>query len=250
LRKFNPSERLALIEEGIKSNPNVGLIVVDGIKDLVTSINDEAEATMIASKLLKWTEEHNIHIMCVLHQNKGDERARGHIGTELQNKAETVLSVIKDEQNKNVSIVEPVYCRDMEPEPFAFEVDLEGMPRIIEDWQPKEKSGSHKKTISPSEIAEPIHKQAVQKMHDRLRQQGENKPGRGKLILQLKAAYSEVLGTSISEAKSREYLEFLINDGYIGKKGKDRSRNAYYYLKYIEEDQEEEEQSKQSKMKI
>jgi hypothetical protein len=32
-----------------------------------------------------------IHIHTILHQNKADENARGHIGTELNNKAETVL---------------------------------------------------------------------------------------------------------------------------------------------------------------
>ena len=40
----------------------------------------------------------------LLHQNKGDEHARGHIGTELSNKAETVLQVEKDEKNPGVSL--------------------------------------------------------------------------------------------------------------------------------------------------
>ena len=38
-------------------------------------------------------------IHTILHQNKGEEHARGHIGTELSNKAETVLQVEKDEKN-------------------------------------------------------------------------------------------------------------------------------------------------------
>ncbi len=124
LRSKNPSERLEIIEHAIYSTENLGFVVIDGIKDLVTSINDEAEATMIASKLLKWTEEKNIHIVTVLHQNKSDNNARGHIGTELLNKAETVLSVTKNEQDKDISIVEAQMCRNIEPEPFAFEIDV------------------------------------------------------------------------------------------------------------------------------
>ena len=93
LRKYKPSERLNLLEYAIYNTENLGFVVIDGIKDLITSINDEGEASMIISKLLKWSEELNIHIIVVLHQNKSDNNARGHIGTEAINKTETHLSV-------------------------------------------------------------------------------------------------------------------------------------------------------------
>ena len=35
---------------------------------------------------MQWTGEQNIHIQTVLHLNKGDDNARGHIGTELNTK--------------------------------------------------------------------------------------------------------------------------------------------------------------------
>ena len=137
LRKYDPATRLKLIEHAIYSNDRVGFVVIDGIKDLISSINDEAEASMIASKLLKWTEERNIHIVTVLHQNKGDNNARGHIGSELMNKAETVLSVSKSPENKDISIVTAEYCRDKEPEPFAFEINEDGLPVLTKGWQVK-----------------------------------------------------------------------------------------------------------------
>lgn len=137
LRKYTPRERLKFIEDVIYSTENVGLVVIDGIRDLINSINDEAEATMIVSKLLKWTEEKNIHIVIVIHQNKGDSNARGHIGSEITNKAETVLSVTKSPENKDISIVMAEYCRDKEPEPFAFEIDEFGLPCITSNWQMK-----------------------------------------------------------------------------------------------------------------
>ena len=134
LRSLNPKERLSLIERTIYKNTDISFVVIDGIKDLITSINSEEEATSIASKLLKWTEERNIHIMCVLHQNKGDHNARGHLGSELVHKAETVLSVTKAENDKNISIVQPEMCRNEEPEPFAFEV-IDGLPTQVEDFE-------------------------------------------------------------------------------------------------------------------
>ena len=42
--------------------------------------------------------EYDLHIHCVLHLNKGDNNVRGHIGTEMSNKAETVLVINKDNE--------------------------------------------------------------------------------------------------------------------------------------------------------
>ena len=50
LRKFKPSERLRLLEYGIYNTKNLGFVVIDGIRDLVSSINDEEAATMLTSK--------------------------------------------------------------------------------------------------------------------------------------------------------------------------------------------------------
>ena len=75
----DPNQRRALIRYAIYNSPNLGLVIIDGIRDL-----------------MQWTEEKNIHIQTVLHLNKGDDNARGHIGTELNNKAESVLLIAKD----------------------------------------------------------------------------------------------------------------------------------------------------------
>jgi hypothetical protein len=135
LRSLAPSERLKFIETEIYSNDKIGFVVIDGIKDLINSINDESEGSMIASKLLKWTEERNIYILTVLHQNPTNDKARGHIGTELINKAQTVLSITKAENDGNISIVEPQQCRDKEPEIFAFEINEFGIPIIAENFE-------------------------------------------------------------------------------------------------------------------
>ena len=134
LRSLSPKERLELIEHAIYNTPNIGLVVIDGIKDLVTSINSEEEATMISSKLLKWTEEKKIHIINVLHQNKTSDHARGHIGTELINKAETVLSVNVDEKDRDISIMTAEQTRNKEPQPFAFRINEEGIPIEVVDY--------------------------------------------------------------------------------------------------------------------
>jgi hypothetical protein len=152
LRKSSPSERLKLVEYAIENTPNLGFVVIDGIRDLITSINDEAEASNIASKLLKWTEEYNIHMVVVLHENPGSDKARGHIGTELMNKAETVIALQVDKYDGSISIVSAGFCRNKSFKPFAFTITDEGLPEIIEDYvieMTSKKKGFSLLTLSP-----------------------------------------------------------------------------------------------------
>ena len=110
LRKYTPEERIAIVREAIYRTENVGLVVIDGIRDMVYDINSPSESTKVISLLMTWTGERHIHIHTILHQNKGDENARGHIGTELSNKAETVLQVEKDEKDPDISTVKAAHC--------------------------------------------------------------------------------------------------------------------------------------------
>lgn len=124
LRQFNYKQRIELTDYAINSIENLSFVVIDGIRDFVSSINDEREATSIADKLLKWTQQKNIHIITILHQNKGDANARGHLGTELMNKAESVAKLTRDEiSGTRLTIVEPEFSRHKDFEPFAYSID-------------------------------------------------------------------------------------------------------------------------------
>lgn len=96
LRQFTPEERIAIIDAAMESLPDIGLVIIDGVRDLLHDINSPTEATTVISLLMKWTDLYQFHLHTVLHQNKSDENARGHLGTELANKAETVMLVEKD----------------------------------------------------------------------------------------------------------------------------------------------------------
>ena len=130
LRKHTPADRLGIIDAAIHGIEGLGLVIIDGVRDLVVDINSPSEATFIISKLMQWTDEFQIHLHTILHQNKGDDNARGHIGTELLNKAETVLQVEKDKTDHNISKVEAVCIRDREFYPFAFHINEEHLPEL------------------------------------------------------------------------------------------------------------------------
>ena len=137
LRKYTPKERIAAVEQAIYNTPELGLVVIDGIRDMVYDINSPGESTRIISKLMQWTDDRQVHIHTILHQNKGDENARGHIGTELNNKAETVLLVEKDKNDSDISRVSAMHIRAMDFEPFAFRINDRALPELAEGYKPE-----------------------------------------------------------------------------------------------------------------
>lgn len=208
LRSLNPSERLIFIEKEIYSNDKIGFVVIDGIKDLVTSINDESEATMIASKLLKWSEERNIYILTVLHQNKSDNNARGHIGTELINKAQTVLSITKAENDNDISIVEPQQCRDKEPESFAFEINEYGIPVIAEDFELRTETKNNKFNILGLEAFKKFQ------LLTEVFSNGESF-SYSELVTQMKIAYLNQFKLSIGDNRIKDLITDCKNNSWL-----------------------------------
>jgi hypothetical protein len=75
------------------------LIVIDGLLDLIDDFNSIVDAKLIVNKLMFWTENYNICIVGVLHQSKGNGYTIGHLGSFVDRKAESVLEVIKNEDD-------------------------------------------------------------------------------------------------------------------------------------------------------
>lgn len=112
------------------------LVIIDGVRDLVKNINSEDET----SDFIEWTEKlittNDIHIMNILHMNKNDLNARGHLGTELGNKAQFVIEISKDEST-GLSEVKCGDSRDKIFEPFSFGHDTDDLPFIVSETKIK-----------------------------------------------------------------------------------------------------------------
>ena len=110
------------------------LVILDGIRDLVSDINDGTVAQDMMEKLMKTAQQHNCCIVCVLHQNKsGDSRdPRGWLGTELLNKAYDVFAT-ENLMPQRIFKLEQLYTRkyDIEQQLY-FTVDDEGLPCVTE----------------------------------------------------------------------------------------------------------------------
>ena len=80
------------------------------------STNSSITSTLLGKDMPLSNGLTNTHILCVLHTNPGSDKARGHLGSSLQRKAETVIFV---HRNGESSVVEPQFCRNEPFERFA-----------------------------------------------------------------------------------------------------------------------------------
>lgn len=222
LRRHTPEIRIAIVEKAIYDTEGLGLVIIDGIRDMVYDINSPSESTKIISKLMQWTDERQIHIHTILHQNKADENARGHIGTELNNKAETVLEVAKDKLDNNVSTVQAVHIRAMDFQPFAFRINDDALPELVNDYSFNKKESQY---FDYSELKDEQHMQALEAAFAETKLYGYNA-----LMDALKRGYASI-GCMYGENKLGKLKKFLENKRMIIKDStkKYRYNPEYYY---------------------
>ena len=117
-------------------------IFIDGLRDLLASINDEESITNILNDFGSLAEDRNINIWMALHQNPSkkedadDLKMRGWAGTEYGNKvSDTLVSIKSKTQNGVTFTVKQQDARDKDMDDWKFEVTddagLLGVPRII-----------------------------------------------------------------------------------------------------------------------
>lgn len=131
LRQYSPMERLDFIDWHLNNTEDIGLVIIDGIVDLMLDSNDLKESSKVVQYLMRWTQELNIHIITAIHSNWNSEKPTGHLGSFLEKKAETQIALELSDQ-KHIAIVKCMRSRGFPFEKFAFEVDNQGLPNILE----------------------------------------------------------------------------------------------------------------------
>lgn len=192
LREYTYDLRRKIIEAGIKlTHPD--FVVIDGIADLIADPNSPAESSEIVSWLMAASKTNNCHILTVVHTNVGNEKARGHLGSEVMRKAETALYV---EAAGEVSKVSFKKTRDIAPEEFSFTIK-EGLPAI-----------GKKTGLKPDKQAE--RKRLAEEFFNQILHPGET------------LSYSRILyciqeKAGISEAGARKRLKSAFDLGVVRK---------------------------------
>ena len=79
------------------------LIVFDVVTDCVEDFNNVRESLKFVDMLNETINNYNVTFLCVIHENpaSGNDKGRGHLGTELNNKASQVMQIGFEKDNNN-----------------------------------------------------------------------------------------------------------------------------------------------------
>ena len=215
LREYTPKLRIAVIDYALRKYEGVGLVIIDGLRDLMYDINNGKEATDVMTVLMAWTSVYDLHIHTVLHLNKKDNNPRGHIGTELENKAETVLIISKNIQNNSISEVKPMHMRDKEFTTFAFHIDDNRLPVLDSSMSVTVVKPREKSLVS---LDNDIHKEILCKLFE------EHAPSKYSELVELVSQAYEAAGYKRGMNGIKNLLKLLSSKGIIVKEN-----NVYTY---------------------
>lgn len=136
LRTIGFKARVQFIEYYLKEKiekGQVGLVIIDGIADLVGDVNNLEQSNEVVQKIMEWSQNFNCHIITVIHSNFGSDKPTGHLGSFLEKKTETQIQLEANTVNKEWVTVKCKRSRGYSFENFSFKVNRIGLPEIIGD---------------------------------------------------------------------------------------------------------------------
>ena len=165
LRGLGFEKRREVVEAAVRTvKPDI--VIIDGIKDLITDINDAVQATQIMEHLMALAQRYNCCMVNVLHQNKSeaDRNMRGSIGTELTNKAFEVYECEYLERHKLFRVTQTLSRRQRMSRRLCYVLSKEGLPETCDEpqEQPRDELGRWVSVKSKSESLVKLFNEAME----------------------------------------------------------------------------------------
>lgn len=114
----SPADALAATLQAIEENAP-DFVFLDGVVDLCQAFNDEEESREVVRRLETHAEQYGAAILCLIHTNKKDDEARGHLGAIMQQKSAEIYQVNKREGENIANVTQP-FSRFAPVPGFAF----------------------------------------------------------------------------------------------------------------------------------
>lgn len=105
----------------VAGSTGLSLVLIDGVADLILDVNDQGLSNTLVADLHRLAIEYKCAIICVLHENPNQDggKMRGHLGSQLERKAESNLRLRLDSGSKGQVTLygekmrgAPIYERD------------------------------------------------------------------------------------------------------------------------------------------
>lgn len=101
---LSTDERRALLAAEVAQasalHGGIALVLIDGVADLLHDPNDPAEAFGLVEELHRLAAKYDCGVLTILHLNPATQtsKSRGHLGSQLERKAESILQLEKDDE--------------------------------------------------------------------------------------------------------------------------------------------------------
>ena len=216
-------------------------VILDVITDCVRSFNNDADTLALFDYIGNLTEDFGVSFLLLMHENPGSEKARGHTGTEGQNKANTQMQIgfERDANGEETELIKVRFLKTRNaarPLPLYLQYSstirglVEADPELIaEVTGPKQRRGDIEGII---EALEPIFD-----MHPSLTQ-------KELLNLMVNVGISEKTAKRRLDEIERIGTEIKTNEGKIARLKADRTpgKPTIYSLELIQGESKEDDQ--------
>jgi KaiC/GvpD/RAD55 family RecA-like ATPase len=100
MREHEPKVLIQAVDHLVKHLGNIGVVILDGVLDMLYSYNDEAESKALINHLKKWSKVADCLIICILHVGKTTGSTVGHFGAMSDRASQTVIEVKRNDIDK------------------------------------------------------------------------------------------------------------------------------------------------------
>lgn len=131
-------------------------VVLDVTSDCIDDFNRTESSLQLLDMMNIAINRQNVTFLCILHENPGSEKMRGHLGTELSNKSSTVIQVAfeKDARHNDTNMLKVTFkkCRSTKRhEPFYMKYSEIGNELVLADEIDLTILDNAKKTKAPTD---------------------------------------------------------------------------------------------------
>jgi len=122
VREDNHATILHYIDYYLKFN-DCGVLIIDGLLDLCSNMNDEMESKRLINYFKRVTKEYNLMIITVLHLGKKDLTSIGHIGSAADRYCQANIEIKKNKETQVFSIESKFMRSDIDFDPIAYKIE-------------------------------------------------------------------------------------------------------------------------------
>jgi|GEM_PF-478856 len=160
IAKQERSNRLDAVKEilgHVQSQSKKPLFVVlDVVTDCVSSFNNETESLKLFDTLGNFADDYNATFLLLIHENPASEKARGHTGTEGQNKASTIIQIgynCAEEENNDLMKLKFIKTRSSgRPNPIFIQYSKQVHGLVLADAETVKKQNELKKSVFANDL--------------------------------------------------------------------------------------------------